>query len=883
MSTQTSSNFIEYIYNNDIPFTKEQYEIFKNQSRELLITPLKVMALLVAISGLFAMIFEVRYMQGFAINVYITRLTSTLIAFIVLAFLFSESGKKKTIWLVHVLLLTIIISTGYMIYLIPSTLVFNAQIVSLLIFTSALFLSWEVKNQIIVAIYYNLVFAAAILLNDAQIYFLPNMYESVLFVLFFSMISVIASAVNFKLRMQLAEKNFRVEMSEKKYRSIFNNSAEGIFQTSINGKFLTVNESLVKLLGYESKEDLIKINIGDDVYKFPNERQNIIRELKDKGEIRNVKVTLKKKNGSDIVVRLNDRMIKNKGNDNVYFEGNMQDITKEVIAEEKRIEAENALKIEKEKSDKLAKEAQKSNVIKSQFLANMSHEIRTPLNGIIGYLTLIEMEAYENKEEMKQFSLSAKQSAESLLVIINDILDLSKIESGKMELEETNFNISELIDQSVAVLLTKTSEKNISIYKEVLPNTPIFLRGDPTRVRQIFLNLLSNAIKFTEKGEIKIKINKKKIAGNKVTLNVSVEDTGIGIPKEKVNSLFNPFTQADGSHTRKYGGTGLGLVICKEFVNMMGGDISIESVYGKGSKFFFDISLTVQESAVSVKESKGIFKSYGLKKEFPKNGKESKSTKTIRSKYKVLIAEDNPVNQKVAQKMIAERGYKAYSVFNGIEALEAIKREHYDVVLMDVQMPEMDGFTCTSEIRKLPDEKSTVPIIAITAHALAGDKEKCLNAGMNDYVTKPIDPVKLIQAIDNLLQISFEVEAVKKEESSNGVIFDFKHLENVSMGNKDFEKEILNTYIEDISKRYINLETLISDQDFKKITNEAHTIKGASYSIGAKKVGDEALAIEISGKHNDLGSLSERIIQFNTIFEETKEILFKYINNGNSN
>ncbi len=236
-----------------------------------------------------------------------------------------------------------------------------------------------------------------------------------------------------------------------------------------------------------------------------------------------------------------------------------------------REKAEDDLRREKIRSDTLAKEALQSNMVKSQFLANMSHEIRTPMNGIIGFLSLIEREAYNSIDEMKQFAKNARTSAESLLDIINDILDLSKIESGKMSLEAIDFNIDDIIDESISILSTREMEKNLKVVKDIEKHTPVYLKGDPKRIRQVFINLLSNAVKFTEKGLIKIYVTSKEIDTNTFEIFASVQDSGIGIPADRLDALFKPFSQVDGSHTRKYGGTGLGLAICKEFINLMGG------------------------------------------------------------------------------------------------------------------------------------------------------------------------------------------------------------------------------------------------------------------------------------------------------------------------
>ena len=877
---QPTITIADFIYKTKRNISEKSYQKVKEQSNELLLPPLKIMALLIAISGLFAMIFEVRYFSDYSLQVYFTRLSATLLSFSVLVVLYSKFGSARSVLLVHILLITIIVSTGYMIYLLPSTLIVNSQIVGLMIFTSALFLSWDVKNQILVAIYYNLVFAAAILMNGQSIYFLPNMYESVLFVLFLSIISVIGSAVNFRLRMLLAEKSYSVFISEKKFRSIFDNSAEGMFQSSLDGRFITVNKAMVEILGYYDEEDLMKVDIRKDIYKYPEERIRLVKKLQQEGEIKNERIVLLRKDQSEIIVRLSDRII-NDDEAGIYFEGNMQDITEQVKAENEREKAQEELRKEKMKSDQLAREAVQSSLVKSQFLANMSHEIRTPMNGIIGYLSLIEMNAFENEDEMTQFVTSAKQSAESLLDIINDLLDLSKIEAGKMELANVDFNLSDLIDESVSVVLMKAKEKNLEISKEISEDTPLLLRGDSKRIRQIFTNLLSNSVKFTEIGGVKINVEGKLLNNNSCELKAFVEDTGIGIPSDKLKLLFKPFSQVDSSETKKHGGTGLGLVISKEFINMMGGDVGIESDYGKGTKITFTLKLTLQKQQHSHKVN-SLNKNYELKvdnsvKKSNEKPPATNNIKTDRGKHKILLAEDNKINQKVAVRILNDAGFNCVTVFNGWEALKAVQENDFSLILMDVQMPEMDGFTATSEIRKLDGKKGSIPIVAITAHALMGDKEKCLSVGMDDYVTKPIIAEHLMKSIDKLLNIGVKKDTQdktgqKSEPLSEGV-FDFDHLNKVSMGDESFQREVIASYVDDVYLRYQKLESYVVSGDLKKIIIEAHTIKGASYSVGAKKIGDEALAVEISGKHNDLESAQERIKKLGEALVETKEVL----------
>ncbi len=899
----TNANIVEYIYNADKAFESKRVKNFKRESQEGLILPLRVITLLTTVSGLFAMIFEVRYFSQFATQIYFTRLTATIISFTILWLLHSKHALKFPIALVHILLMTIICSSGYMILLIPSSLIVNSQIVGLMIFTSALFLSWDLKHQIIVAIYYNLVFSIAILLNDKKIYFLPNMYESVLFVIFLSVISVIGSSVNYKLRTELADKSFRVKLSERKFRSIFEHAADGIFQSSPEGKFLTANKALVEMLGYNDEDDLKKTNIPEDVYLKHSDRDKLLTILQHKGEVSGYRLRLKRKDNSNIVVRINERVVREYPDTKIYFEGNLADITEQVKLEEDQIHIQEELKLERMKSDKLAKEAVKSNEVKSQFLANMSHEIRTPINGILGFLSFIENGQYKDEAELKEFISTAKSSAESLLDLVNDILDFSKIEAGKMELDEIGFNISKVTSDATSMIIPVVTEKGLKLNVNLDKHIPAVLLGDSMRLRQILINLLSNAVKFTEKGNISLNVVSEKIAIDKVKLQFSVKDTGVGIPQEKVSQLFKPFSQVDGSYTRKFNGTGLGLVICRELVSLMNGSIWVESELGKGSAFSFTCILKFERQASFLDKLKNrvtpeLSELLVLNQDISQNS----NVKFQRKALRILVAEDNPVNKKVVMKILDDAGYVADVVPNGSDAVLAIanSQQRYNLILMDVQMPVMDGFEATRQIKIMSPFTSRLPIIALTAHATSSDREKCLASGMNDYLSKPIKNTVLIAMVDKWLGIDYSVanspsitgtsgvsrENILSGQSEPDVIeksakakpvkkgkispvnntepvpgstevdiesfFDITHFRNVSLDDEEFKKDLLITYIDDTKKRIALLGDHIEQKNLAAIASGSHTIKGASYSVGAKALGDKAKEIEFAGKANDM-------------------------------
>ena len=872
------NSIIDFLFKANLPFNGERYDKIVKESNLHLITPLKVIAFLVIISGLFAMLFEVRYHEQYAIEVYTTRLTATLVAFLILVMMYTKLASRASIVFVHILLLTIIISSGIMILLLPATLVFNSHIVGLMIFTSAMFLNWEVKNQILVAIYYNIVFAVAILFSDQRIYFLPNMFESVLFVLFLSFISVIGSAINFRLRLQLAEKGFSIEQSEQKFRSIFNNVSEGIFQTTQDGKFITINPAFARMLGYSHIPDLMKKNMKQIVTNLV-ERDKLINILNERGKASDFRLTFIKIDGEEIVTSLNVMKLYDDLKSRYYFEANVTDVSKQLAAAQERKTAENNLRKEKEKSDRLAQEALKLSGLKTKFLANMSHEIRTPMNGIIGYLSLIENDIYENKEELKQYVGTAKQSAESLLEIINSILDLSKIESGRVELERLGFNFKKIIDQSISVVLAKASEKGLKIKTKLPPDEELNFIGDPTRIRQIFINLLSNAVKFTSEGEITIEIKAEISTLNRVKILASIIDSGIGIAAHKINELFKPFSQVDGSESGKFGGTGLGLVICKEFVTMMGGDIRCESVEGHGSRFSFEIivfksvdmqlQMDASQKSSFVDDKSKIDDNSIIKHNFDK-----------RKKFKLLLAEDNPINQKVILKILSSAGFNADAVMNGSDALSSYLNIHYDLILMDIQMPEMDGLEVTAQIRKMDPPKKNVPIIAITAHALIGDREKCLKAGMNEYISKPIKSTELLKLMDKLLKIDFLVDNEEPEiiMTGNDSYLDIIRLKKVSLGEKSFEIELLKDYMTDMHSKLNQMKSVFEQNNMKKLSELAHTLKGSSYTVGANKVGDESLGIELSAKNIDTDSCRERIVKLKEAIEKTEKDILNYLN-----
>ncbi len=391
----------------------------------------------------------------------------------------------------------------------------------------------------------------------------------------------------------------------------------------------------------------------------------------------------------------------------------------------------------------LAKKAEAANIAKSQFLANMSHEIRTPMNGIIAATNLALSE--DLKPEIENYIRIAHDSGQSLLKIINDILDFSKIESGYLEIENSPFALKETIDRIIEMLFAQFKEKGIDLSLKIDPNLPEILVGDSIRLRQVITNLVNNALKFTNTGGlITLSVNQKKVGihHGKIMLDFYIEDTGVGIKSKHLDNLFNPFTQADLSSTRKYGGTGLGLSISKKIIEKMNGEIDIKSEYGKGTTFHFNCLF-----GLPTKEMK---EQLNCKSGQSKNEKNIMQYKEKIIGSRILVAEDNPVNQQIIKIILKKANLIVEIANNGLEAIGLLKDEKFDAILMDIQMPEMDGLEATKRIREIPDHKN-LPIIALTANAMDKDKQMCRLAGMNDFITKPIDAEKLFKTLSELI------------------------------------------------------------------------------------------------------------------------------------
>jgi hypothetical protein len=517
----------------------------------------------------------------------------------------------------------------------------------------------------------------------------------------------------------------KLKESEEKYRGVTESSSDLIFILERKtGKILDVNKSVCEVLGY-SRSEIIGTVTGDRVVSeqrgaYKREFQKLQSDGKFNGEF-----DIRKKDGSIITVD---------GRGTTYEEYIFavgRDITFYKQAMEKLEEAK--------------REAEIANRSKSEFLANMSHEIRTPMNGVIGMAELLSDTELTN--DQRECLDMLKTSADNMMLTINEILDISKIEAGKVDFESIDFNFRNNISDTLQILSFKANEKGLELLYDISPDVPDIILGDPGRLRQVLTNLVSNGIKFTENGEIAVSVDIESCTDDDMFLHFTVSDKGIGIPEDKRAKIFDTFTQADSSTTRKYGGTGLGLSICSRLVQMMKGKIWVESEVGKGSTFHFTANFGMLEQELPEEVDKYEY-------EYSDNH----SNNNDRQKVHVLVAEDNIINQKVAYSILEKEGYTVEVANDGEEAIECLEKQHFDIVLMDVQMPKMDGIEAAQEIRNSKDNTFDpgIPIIAVTAHAFEEDKERCLKAGMNSCVTKPFNREELFEEIEKLVHEGIE-------------------------------------------------------------------------------------------------------------------------------
>ena len=762
--------------------------------------------------------------------------------------------------------------------------------------------------------------------------------------------------------------------AEEKYRSIFEHAIEGIFQSTQEGSYMSVNPALAEIFGYASPDEMMRsvTHIGRQLYVDPNRRQQFATLIAEKDSVRDFESEVRRRNGSVIWVSERARAVRDIDGKLLYYEGTVEDITA-------RRQAEATIRQTRDTALESAR-------MKSEFLANMSHEIRTPMNGIMGMAgLLLDMDL---TPKQRDFAQTISSSAESLLTIINDILDFSKIEAGMMTFEEIDFDLASVVEGAVELLATRAASKGIELASLVASNIPTQLRGDPGRLRQVLTNLVANAVKFTSAGEVVVRAELIDESDHEIALRFRVTDTGIGIEPSVQSQLFQAFVQADGSTTRKFGGTGLGLAISRQLVERMGGKIGVESAEGKGSTFWFTARLVkqpghvmknaprpeiqnkrvllVDDNATSRQILHHLTSAWGIADQQAATGIEAVTllgraaargqpfeavvldaqmpgmsgfdlARTIKSdprlqsprlimltsldrcddaeamqdagidalltkplkqsalrhcliemlstshssrevkaglvvlerkrsaaaanvpKLRILIAEDNVVNQKVALHQLQKLGYLADVVDNGRAALDALEISHYDLVFMDCQMPQLDGYAATRRLREWERSGRKTWVVAMTAHSLEGDREKCLAAVMDDYVSKPVKIEDLHGAIQRYLGLrDIGKDPDQPTPIDLNAIESFRDLDGA--GGDELLVKLIDVFLENTPKILAEARAALTNHASPQLARAAHTLKGSCSNFGADRMRTACQQLESLANRGAIDGAEELLV-----------------------
>ena len=798
-------------------------------------------------------------------------------------------------------------------------------------------------------------------------------------------VSVTFMVLGLTLVMSMVDRRFSAQShvlraSEEHYRLLFQNSLAGVYRCTLAGQLLECNEAFAHTFGYESREECLRHPVSE-LYDDPDSREPLAVRLREERKLSGFENRLRRTDGRAVWVLVNAVLLETKDGEDEVFEATLIDITA-------RKEGEEAVR-------RAMEAAETANRAKSEFLANMSHEIRTPMNGIIGMIELVL--GTDLTAEQREYLEVAGVSADLMLRLINDILDLSKIEAGKLTLDSIRFNLRQELDETIRWLATSAHKKGLEMTLHVASEIPPAFQGDPARLRQVLVNLIDNAVKFTTAGEVVVRVRQQDNDGQRLVLHFSITDTGIGIPAEKKEKIFAAFTQADASTTRRFGGTGLGLTLASHLVTLMGGGIWVESEPGVGSTFHFTLPLairvasTVSAPPLTLTKLRGmpvlvvddnatnrrileevlrlwemrptvvdggeaalrtLERAYAQQEPFQialldaqmpdmdgyevaqrikerpelepttimmissvgqqgdalrcrELGVAAYLTKPIRQAVlleailgtlgalgnvadaaevgdtaevgavgavgdsapppvplpppprrktqlprHVLLAEDNLVNQKLVIKILQKQGFSVVLAQNGAEAVAAAEKESFDIVLMDVQMPEMDGFEATAEIRRREQETGRhLPIVALTAHALKGDREACLAAGMDDYMAKPIRALDLLDLIAQLT-----AQGPAPEQS-----FDRKELLARVEGDRALLTELIDLFRTESPRLLSEVRRSLAANDAKGLERAARALGSSASNFGAFAAVEVANELETMGREDTLVAGAARL------------------------
>ncbi|AKD01858.1 PAS domain S-box protein [Pontibacter korlensis] len=676
-------------------------------------------------------------------------------------------------------------------------------------------------------------------LNDSQtwreVYLNPIYLEDGTF----EEVSGIALDITDKKKSQLA-----LAENEEKFRSIFESFQDVYYRVNMEGIVTIISPSIKQLLGYEEHEVLG--GPAGIFYTDPESQREIRQLVVEEQSVRDIEVEMVCKDGTRKTVVLDARLVYNEQGQAVAIEGVGRD-----VSELKRTQI--ALLRAKEEAENLLK-------VKTQFLANMSHELRTPMNGIIGMIDL--MSQINTDPEQSEYIDTLRKSSDALLAILNDILDLSKIQAGKLVIHESGVDLHETLDKIHSLFANRAQQKDLRFTYTIQPNVPRHIVTDETRLLQVLSNLTSNAIKFTNAGDVSINVSAEQLDKQHYKLHVRVKDSGIGISPEDQQLLFTDFTQLDNSSTKTFGGTGLGLAISKQLTQLLGGDIGVDSAIGDGSVFWFNITVRVASTA-EVEEQQ-------LRQQ-----QQHQEVETLKYTPYVLLVDDNQINQKVAQKQLERLGCITDIASNGFEAIEFATSNKYDIIFMDIQMPEMDGVTATGHIKEKLGADCP-PVIAMTAYSMKEDAARFMSQGMDDYVSKPVKSTDLHAVISKWESNSWTATEVPEDATSDASddtpIIDIEVVEQLKqIGGEDFTKQLYTEFEEEAAGLIEEAKKELDVQHYKGILSTLHQLKGTGFTLGINPLAELAKQLEHDIKHDNLEHVSQNFSKLQTQYDNYKK------------